>query len=282
MRKIQGKFPLHGWIGISLVFVFWYLNWNLSGLRTHLLFFPLWLGYALTVDALVFLRKGNSLLSRNLKKYISLFFISAPAWWLFELLNARTQNWFYIGKQFFTDWEYAIYATFSFSTVIPAVFGTAELVSSFKWIEKIKLSNRIEPTSKFLILHFITGLVMLTLVIIFPTIFFVLVWFSVFFIIEPVNVWLSHNSIYDFLKSGNWKPVLSLVIGCLICGFFWEFWNFYSYPKWIYDIHFVNFLHIFEMPILGYLGYIPFSLELFTIYHLIKGKRNGYISLGNN
>jgi hypothetical protein len=68
MNKEKMKFPLHGWIGIILIAVFWFLNWNLDGLRTHLLFFPLWLGYALTVDALVYFRKGNSLLSRNNKK----------------------------------------------------------------------------------------------------------------------------------------------------------------------------------------------------------------------
>jgi hypothetical protein len=278
----QNKFPIHGWLGLILIAIFWFLNWNLEGLRTHLLFFPLWLGYALTVDGLVYLRKGNSLLSRSLKKYISLFFISAPAWWLFELLNLRTQNWLYDGKQYFSDWEYAIYATFSFSTVIPSVFGTAELASTFKWIKKIKFDRQIKPTNKFLILHLITGLIMLALVMIFPTIFFVLVWLSVFFILEPVNVWLGFNSIYDYLKNGNWKPVLSLWIGCLICGFFWEFWNFNSYPKWVYDIHFANFWHIFEMPVLGYLGYIPFSLELFTLYHLITGKRNNYLNLTNN
>ncbi len=36
--------PVHGWIGVLLVVVFWPLNWFLPGLRTHLLFFPLWLG----------------------------------------------------------------------------------------------------------------------------------------------------------------------------------------------------------------------------------------------
>ena len=123
------NFPFYGWIGILLVIVFWYLNWQLDGLRTHILFFPLWLGYSLTVDAIVFYRNGTSLLNRNVKKYFSLFLISAPAWWLFELLNLATQNWFYDGRQFFTDLEYAFYATLSFSTVIPAVFGTAELVA---------------------------------------------------------------------------------------------------------------------------------------------------------
>lgn len=276
------KFPLHGWIGIILIAVFWFLNWNLDGLRTHLLFFPLWLGYALTVDALVYFRKGNSLLSRNNKKYVLLFIISAPAWWLFEILNLRTQNWLYDGKQFFSDLEYAVYATLSFSTVIPSVFGTAELVSTFRWIKEVRFDKRINPTNKFLILHLITGLIMLAIVMLFPTIFFVLIWLSVFFILEPLNVWLGFNSIYTYLKSGNWKPVFSLWIGCLICGFFWEFWNFYSYPKWVYDIHFANFWHIFEMPVLGYLGYIPFSLELFTIYHLIMGKKNSHLNFTTN
>jgi hypothetical protein len=30
-------------------------------------------------------------------------------------------------------------------------------------------------------------------------------------------------------------------------------------------------LVLFEMPLAGYLGYIPFSLELFTLYHLVTG-----------
>ena len=32
-------------IGLVLIAVAWTLNWSLSGLRTHLLFFPLWLGF---------------------------------------------------------------------------------------------------------------------------------------------------------------------------------------------------------------------------------------------
>ena len=48
-------------------------------------------------------------------------------------------------------------------------------------------------------------------------------------------------------------------------------WNFYSYPKWLYRVPSVGFLHIFEMPLLGYGGYIPFSLELFALYHLVVG-----------
>lgn len=277
------KFPLHGWIGLVLVSVFWFLNWYLDGLRTQILFFPLWLGYALTVDALVFYRKGSSLLTRNFKRYTALFLISAPAWWLFELFNLRTLNWIYVGKEFFSEFEYGVYSTLSFSTVIPSVFGTAELISSFKWIKYFTNRKKIIPAKKFLLIHFLSGLLMLSLIVIFPEDFFVFVWFSVFFILEPVNVWMGNNSVYNSLSKGNWTEIISLLTGCIICGFFWEMWNYLSYPKWIYDIHFANVLHIFEMPLPGYLGYFPFGLELISLYNIIVGitglKQDNYIRL---
>jgi hypothetical protein len=96
-------------------------------------------------------------------------------------------------------------------------------------------------------------------------------WLSVLFIIEPLNAWLGNRSLLHSLSAGNWRPLLALWAGCLICGFFWEMWNFYSYPKWIYTVPYVDFGHIFEMPVVGYLGYLPFSLELYSIYHFITG-----------
>ena len=94
-------FPFYGWAGLVLLILFWILNWSLSGLRTQWGFFPLWLGYTIFVDAVVFSRKGTSLINRNLKLFIGLFFISVPAWWLFELYNNLTNNWIYDGRQFF-------------------------------------------------------------------------------------------------------------------------------------------------------------------------------------
>jgi hypothetical protein len=130
--------PVHGWFGLGLVITSWTLNWPLSGLRSHWTFFPLWLGYCLTVDALVLARKGTSLLTRNPRAYVGLFLVLAPAWWLFELLNWRNQNWLYGGRQFFTNLQYLVLASFSLSTVMPAVFRTAELVSTLDWIKRSK------------------------------------------------------------------------------------------------------------------------------------------------
>lgn len=263
--------PWQLWIGLLLVAVAWPLNWLLDGLRTHLLFFPLWLGYCLTVDGLVYRRKGTSLLTRNPSAYFGLFLVSAPAWWLFEVINLRTQNWLYDGRQFFSFVEYAALASFAFSTVIPAVFGTAELASTFGWIRRLSPGPVIRPTPRTTIVLFSGGWLMLALVLIWPRSFFPFVWLSVYFILEPINVWLGHRALSDYTASGNWRPVIALWLGTLICGFFWEFWNFYAYPKWLYEIPLFEFLHVFEMPLLGYGGYLPFGMELFALYHLVTG-----------
>ena len=266
-----GRWPVHGWIGLALIALFWTLNWSLSGLRTHWGFFPLWLGYALTMDALVFHRKGHSLLTRNPAAYAGLFFVSAPAWWLFELINLRTQNWFYLGEEAFTTLEYAILSTVSFSTVMPAVFGTAELVGTLKPLRRIGPGPAVKPTPAVLRRIFIAGFLMLLFVICWPDLFFPLVWTALACLIEPLNVRLGNRSLLDDLARGDWRPVVALSGGCLICGFFWEMWNFSSYPKWIYRIPFADWLHLFEMPLAGYLGYLPFSWELFALYHLVTG-----------
>ena len=265
------RWPLHGWIGLALVAFSWALNWSLDGLRTHWAFFLLWLGYCLTVDALVVRRKGSSMLTRSPLGYVALFVISSPGWWLFELVNMRTQNWSYEGGGHFTTLEYFLLCSMNFSTVMPAVFGTAELASTFRWLRRIRLGPVIAPARATTLVLFAAGWLMLALLLAWPLYFFPFVWGSVYLILEPVNVWLGNRSLLDDTSSGDWRPAIALAVGCLICGFFWEMWNFYSYPKWVYEVPFVDFLRVFEMPLLGYLGYIPFSWELFALYHLVAG-----------
>lgn len=268
MKKLR-KYPIHGWLGLLLVVVFWYLNWGLDGFRTHLAFFPLWLGYILAVDGFVFLRKGTSLLTRNSKGFVLLFVISVPFWWLFELFNEVLQNWNYEGREHFTDLSYALYASLNFSTVVPAVFTTAELIASFK----IQAFNKpfLKTGRKLPWLFFIFGWIMLVMFLVWPGIFFPFVWISVYFIIEPVNYWLGYKTLLHQTEKGNWQPVWNLWAGVLICGFFWEMWNYYSFPKWTYNLPYLNAPEIFEMPLAGYLGYLPFSLELYALYNLLAG-----------
>jgi hypothetical protein len=209
-----------------------------------------------------------------------LFLVSAPAWWLFELLNARAQNWHYVGREQLADLQYLALATFSFSTVIPAVFGSTELVSTF--LRRVR-GPVIRPTRRTLGALFVTGGVMLALLLIWPRYFFPFMWLSVYFILEPINAALGLPSLAQWTKEGDWTPVAALWLGTLTCGVFWELWNFFSFPKWVYTIPFANFLHIFEMPLLGYGGYLPFGLELYALYNLVTGilrdVRGDYIRL---
>ena len=270
-KSEKTKFPPHGWIGLILAGMFWILNWSLSGPRTHWGFFPMWLGYCLTIDALVYWRTGTSLLMRDWRKYIGLFILSAPVWWVFELLNLRTQNWAYVGAEIFSPQEYAFWTTLSFTTVIPAVFGSAELFASFDFIKRLKRGPVIGTDKLTTTLFFSVGWLMLGLMLIWPKIFFLFIWLSLYFIIEPINVWLGNRSLVDWTQKGDWHPVISLWLGVLLTAFFWEMWNYYSYPKWIYHVSWGDWLHVFEMPLLGYGGYLPFALELYALYHLITG-----------
>jgi hypothetical protein len=263
--------PWYGWLGLGLVAVFWTFNWSLRGLRTHWGFFPLWLGYCLTVDALVCLRRGSSMLQRSPLGFGLLFLVSAPAWWLFELFNRRTQNWFYQGAEYFTDTQYFLLCSLSFSTVMPAVFGSAELICTFRWMGRFDHGPVLSASRRTVAIFFVTGFLMLILLLAWPRYFFPFLWISVFLLLEPLNVLLKHPSLLASTARGDWRQVLSLSLGCLMCGFFWELWNYYSYPRWIYHVPFVDFLHVFEMPLLGYVGYLVFPWELFALYFLVTG-----------
>jgi len=278
-------FPLQGWIGLVLVGVFWWLNWTLPGTRTHWAFTPLWVGYCLFIDGVVYYRTATSLLTRNWRAFLGLFCISILGWWMFEAFNTRLQNWTYLGREQFTQVEFSILASFSFSVVIPAVFETAELIGSFGWPAWNKIGPRIPNNRQTTLAVFSLGWLMLILMLALPGYFFPFMWLAVFFILEPVNVWLGNRTLAGFIDKGNWRPIIVLWLGSLVTGLFWEMWNFYSYPKWIYHIPFVDFARIFEMPLLGYGGYLPFAMELYALYHLAAGffgkKSNwGYVRLG--
>jgi len=270
-RTALRRLPLHGWLGLALVAVVWPLNWSLTGLRTHLCFFPLWLGYCLAIDGFNVALRGTSLLRRSPRLYFGLFVISVPLWWIFEAINQRMQNWRYLGVEAFSDLEYALLASLSFSTVIPAVLGSAEAVAGARFFRCRSSSAAARPGRCTARVYALVGVSMFALMMAWPRLFFPLVWLSLYFAVEAINIRSGYRSLAEYLLAGNWRPVFALWLGVLLCGFFWEMWNIDSYPKWVYDVPFFGFWHVFEMPLLGYLGYLPFSMEIFAFVHLALG-----------
>jgi hypothetical protein len=269
MRHKKRRWPVHGWVGLILLAVCWPLNWTLPAVRTSYLFFPLWLGYILVVDALVQVRTGTSLWTRSRKDFSLLFLISAPVWWLFELINLRTANWEYVGRELFSTFQFALLCTISFSVVVPALFETAELMRSFRWMDPFARGPR-APTARAMFAGlFVIGLAMLAALLVWPKIFYPFTWIALVLIFEPINYWTSRPYFLEQLCNGDWRTVILLSFGALVCGFFWEMWNYYSFPKWTYHIPGLGFWRIFEMPLLGYGGYIPFALEVYALKNFI-------------
>ena len=116
------SFPLHGLAGMLLIASAWPVSWLQVSPFGQYAFFPLWLGYILTVDALVVWRTGTSPLRRSPAAFLGMFAISVPLWWAFEGINQFTRNWEYLGVEHYSTAQYALVASWHFSVVIPAVF----------------------------------------------------------------------------------------------------------------------------------------------------------------
>jgi hypothetical protein len=155
--------------------------------------------------------------------------------------------------------------------VIPAVFGTSELMGTFGWLQRLGKGPRIGKSTASIYLMFFMGLLMFGCVFLFPEYSAAFIWMSLYLMLDPINHWLGHRTLLQHTAVRDWREVLALWTGCLICGFFWEMWNIYSNPKWYYTVPYVDFWYVFEMPLPGYLGYMPFALELFALYHLVMG-----------
>ena len=264
------KFPLYGFAGLALCLVSWACSWLRIDPLYRYSFFPLWFGYIIFMDALVVMRRGESLLTRMRWRYIQLFVISSIFWWTFEALNTPVQNWHYIMDQPYTPLAYFLFASLNFSTVLPAVMETAEFLSTFElWRPRLP-ANEVGPRLPLWMTLVLVALGIACLILpwIYPRYCFVLIWLSVVLILDPINNRLGRKSAFAHIAVGDWHFFVLPLAG-LCCGFLWEMWNYFALPKWYYTIPYVGFFKVFEMPILGYTGYLPFALELFAMYQFI-------------
>ncbi len=285
MRRAYGvkrlprlPFPWWGWTGAAVIAVSWVLAWSrfswVGWFQSHT-FTPLWLGYILMVNALVLKRTGMSPLTHRTAAYLSLFPISAGFWWFFEYLNRFVQNWYYLGEPL-DPWSYFWYATLPFSTVLPAVLATRELLRSmpvfyerFQSLMPIRVSRPGIPA----VFVLITAGMGLTFIGVRPNELFPFLWVSPLLIIVSINTLFNDPHVLSPASNGDWGGIVTAALAALICGFFWEMWNVFSYSKWVYSIPFVHRFPVFEMPLLGYAGYLPFGLECVAVAELFLGRK---------
>jgi hypothetical protein len=262
-------FRKYGLIGI-LIIIAVEINFFLKIQPFANWYFPLvWFGYILTVDAVVYKLRGNSLIKNNFSQILGMFLISMLFWWIFEIANISIRNWNYSGLEGLSN-QKNLFGALSFSTILPALFETFELIKSIRLFDKKKFHKKYKITKRFLHFMILAGAIFFITPALLPKFAFPLIWLSIFFVLDPINYLHKQPSIVGHMKDGKLATPLSLLLSGIILGFLWEFWNYWAIPKWTYDIPFLGFFKIFEMPVLGYLGYFPFSFELYAMYWFVR------------
>ncbi|MGH2444401.1 MAG: hypothetical protein ACRDFX_14700, partial [Chloroflexota bacterium] len=225
-------------------------------------------GFALFLDAALFAQTGDSLFSGHRRVYLALYLLSLGFWWLFEAFNLAVHNWQYVGGARYTGASFVLLASIDFTTVLAAVWSASRFVLHLLPAGKRTACAR-EVPRWVLFVMLIGAVAAIVLPVVFPDYAFGLIWVSMFLLLDPLNERLGRPSMVHAVWNRNWRLPLSLALGTLTCGFFWEAWNYWSTPKWTYHIPYVGFWKVFEMPILGYLGYLPFGLELFAMTNFV-------------
>ncbi|MFO0701440.1 MAG: hypothetical protein U0236_19640 [Nitrospira sp.] len=278
-QHLYCTFPWWGWLGIGWTALWWVIAWTripwMAIVQEHT-FTPLWLGAIVIVNACTYARIGRCMMLHRHRYFLSLFPLSAAFWWLFEYLNRFVQNWYYVGVTELSSIEYLLRATVPFSTVLPAVIGTAELLTSYPSLtagldrfKPIYVSSAKLASWVVLILSGV-GLLAIGLS---PNYLFPLVWVGPLSLVISLQALAGKPTILSPLAQGDWRGICVSALAALICGIFWELWNWMSLAHWEYALPFVHRFQLFEMPLLGYAGYLPFGLECVAVADLCLSRQ---------
>ncbi|MDE1870633.1 MAG: hypothetical protein KGI06_00115 [Candidatus Micrarchaeota archaeon] len=262
----------YGYFGLALV-VFAEINFSLKIQPFAAWYIPIvWYGFILFVDSVVFRIKKKSIISTYPKEFVLMLVVSVPFWLIFELYNFFTVSWIY------TNYVWYLHLV-DFTTIMPAVLEVFSLISALGIASSLdSMKNHAGKTRsstplqsaviKFLVA---VGAFAVVIPILAPVIGFPLMWIGIFLFIDPLNYLTGKPSIIAKVSKGSKGILIRLFLSGIVMGFFWEFWNFQAYPKWTYNLpSFVPAIKLFEMPLLGYLGYLPFAIEVFLFYALLR------------
>ncbi len=221
-----------------------------------------WWSYILFIESFLFFRGHRSTLFAEPMRFLILLPLSVTIWLIFELFNFRLQNWHYLCLPPQRGLRWLGYSI-AFATVLPAMFSTKNFLESlgaFRECSKVSINVDLVKGAFTSI-----GIAMLVLPVLFPKVFFPLVWLAVAFLLEPLNYRIGADSLLRDMAKGSPRMLYLLLLSGLICGILWECWNYWAGSKWIYTIPYLGFLKVFEMPVFGFLGFPPFTVECYAM-----------------
>jgi hypothetical protein len=289
-QDARGRFPWWGWVAVVLLLASWILAWTrfawFRSLQPYT-FTPLWLSYIAVINALTYRRVGACMITHRRQYLLALFPLSALFWRYFEYLNRFVQNWYYVGPETPSPLTYTVHATLAFSTVLPAVTSTIDLLSTYAALNHTRLRKRLVARHARTYAGFVLSLAALGLagIAVWPDYLYPLLWVAPLCVLVSLQILLGQETVLSKLAQGHWHMVALSAMAALVCGFFWEMWNYYSYAKWVYAIPHVQRFLVFEMPVLGYVGYLPFGIECWVVADLVARRmpsQSGYDRFGLN
>ena len=262
------RFPWWGWLGVAVLLGGWTLAWTrfpwMPVACQRQTYLPLWIGLILIANALCFRRSGRSLLTHATGPFLWSFPASSIFWWFFEYLNRYVWNWYYVGIAGIGDFQYIVFATLSFATVLPGIASVAAWLGTYRCFAPEAYAGmwrvNVQSPLSIAVLALLSAYGLVGIVFI-PEFAYPFLWISPLMVFVLVQVLLKERSVLDDLASGDWSLVFRFGIAALVCGLCWETWNYWSLAKWIYAVPYVHRFQIWEMPLLGFGGYLPFGME---------------------
>jgi len=231
-----------------------------------------WWAWILLLDAFCVWRRGSSLLTTRRHLLGLLATSSVTFWFLFEALNLRFENWYYIGTfQLGGPLTYLGAGSFvvaAFSTVFIGMFEAFDALGAAGILTRRGQPRRLPtwlPTGLQVL-----GLVMAGLAVAFPFYLAPLVWGSLTFLLDPWNYKRGNRSLLRDFEAGDGRAVARLFLAGLISGLVWESLNFAAPQKWVYTVRGLEGLKLFEMPLLGFLGFPALAFDAVTAFSLLS------------
>lgn len=227
-----------------------------------------WYPTLLLLDAAVAARTGQYYVLARPRFAISLLGWSAVLWFVFELVNFRVANWYYV---FLPPNRPArwIGTTVSFATVLPAIFLAERWLATLGVLEGIRW-RPLRVTRRRLSGVFLTGVLFALSSLAWPRLFFPLIWGALTLLFEPWNYRRDpRRSLLGDLAAGRPARLMRLLLGGLAIGFIWELYNVESRSKWVYTVPGFESFKLFEMPLLGFGGFPIFALDCFVVYQTL-------------
>jgi hypothetical protein len=265
---MKKTFPVHGFFGIFLLLLSEiFLFRKVEPFYSWFYCFAWW-SYILTIDAVIYRLKGNSLFMNRRKEFLLMIPWSVFIWLIFEAGNLSLKNWYYINLPHSLIERWLGYAI-AFGTVLPGLFETTELLETIGIFKGTK-RRKIVFSKRTHIFFIFFGIFCLLSSVLSPQSFYCLIWVGFIFLLEPFNYWFRERSLLRDLEEGNGRKIYLLLGAGLICGLLWEIWNYWALSKWVYTVPFFEEAKGFEMPFLGFLGFPPFAIEAYVIYNFIS------------